>query len=54
VTLLCFEISLDRLQSGSQQNPIYVSVLPIRATCPAHPVLLDLVIPITLGEECKL
>ena len=26
-----------------QQNPVYTSVLPIRATCPAHLIFLDLI-----------
>jgi hypothetical protein len=27
---------------------------PIRATCPAHLIILDLIIVIMFGEECKL
>ena len=32
------------------QSPICTSPLPIRATCPAHPVLLDFVTRIIFGE----
>jgi hypothetical protein len=32
------------------QNPIYVSPLPIRATCPARLILLDFITQTILGE----
>jgi hypothetical protein len=40
-----------------RQNSIYIRlllILPIHATCPAHLVLLALIILILLGEEYKL
>ena len=33
------------------QNPVYASSLPIRATCPAHLILLDLITQTVLGEK---
>jgi len=35
------------------QNPEYASPIPIRATCPAHLILLDLITRTTLGEEYR-
>jgi len=36
------------------QNPVYVSLLPIRATYPAHLILLDLITRSILGEWMSL
>jgi hypothetical protein len=41
--------------SGISTNILYAFLFaPIRSTCPAHLILLDLIILIILGEECKL
>ena len=37
----------------SHQNPVYTSPLPIRATCPAHFMLLDFITRTILGEEWR-
>ena len=36
------------------QNPVYAFPLPVRATCPAHLILLDLTTRTILVEECRL
>ena len=33
------------------RNSVYASLLPIRATCPAHLIILDFITRIILGEE---
>jgi len=35
------------------QNPVYTTPLPIRATCPAHLILLDSITRTILGEEYR-
>jgi len=44
-------LSCGLFPSGSPPNPVHASRLPIRATCPAHFILLDFIIRRILGEE---
>ena len=37
----------------AHQNPLHASPLPIRATCPAHLILHDLIARTILGEEYR-
>jgi len=37
----------------SHQNPVQASPLPVRATCPAHLIFLDLITRANLGEEYR-
>jgi hypothetical protein len=38
----------------SVQIPHIFHIYPMRATCPAHPIILNLIAPIILGDEFKL
>jgi hypothetical protein len=38
----------------SHQNPIYIPLIPIHATCTVHLILLEFIILIILGEDYKL
>jgi hypothetical protein len=39
---------------NSHQYPTRIPLLPMRATFSEHLILLDLIILIILGEECKI
>ena len=39
--------------SFPHQSPVCISIHPVRATCPAHPILLDLIDVVTVGAEFK-
>jgi hypothetical protein len=41
------------LRFPPHQNPCTRLSLPIRSTCPAHPILLDLITRTILDEECR-
>jgi hypothetical protein len=56
-THLRFGLPSGLFSSGFPTNNLYASLFsPIRATCPAYLILLDLIIPITniIGEESNL
>jgi hypothetical protein len=49
-SVICHEISL----TFPHPNPVYISPLPTRATCPTHLILLDLITRTMLGEKYRL
>jgi len=51
---LCLGLPSALFPSGfPYQNPAYVSLFPIRATCPAHRFLLDFIPRTILGEQYR-
>ena len=52
---LCMDLPSGLIPSGfPTKNPVHTSPLPIRATCPAHLILIDLLTRTILGEQYKL
>jgi hypothetical protein len=41
------------LPSGFSTKMYEFFIYPMRATCQAHPILLDLITPVIFGESCK-
>jgi len=39
--------------SFPRQNSVYISLLPIHATCPKHLMQLDVIALVILGEQLK-
>ena len=51
---LCLGLPSGLFPSGfPHQNPVYASLLPIRATCPTHLILLHFITQTILGEEYR-
>jgi hypothetical protein len=54
-TYLCLCLPSGLFHSGFPTNILYALLFtPIRATCPAHLIILDLIFLIVAGEEYKL
>jgi hypothetical protein len=54
ILILSAHLRLGLRPSGLPTNILYAFLFSIRATCPAHLILFDLIILIILGEEYKL